>query len=321
MRRNKGFKRLFTVTVVSLLTFLFLFASLSILIGYKVTNPQTDQLGRSPADYGLAFEDVRFYNEIDHLMLSGWWIPTSDLSVFETQKAVIFSHGYGYNRANMPFSSLQLAKRMHEEGYHILMFDFRNSGSSDQAPTTIGRHEKLDLLSAVHYVSEEKQVKKMALMGWSMGAVSAILAGAEAEEVKAVIADSPFADLHQYAKDSFHYWTGLPPFLATGMTKITEVVIPEFKTGEVRPIYTVKSYPEDKGLFLIHSKQDGAIPYLESKQIHNESKSSELWLSEKGGHMRSYYHFQEGYEEKVLDFLERMFQKHNRYVTEARAIA
>lgn len=102
-------------------------------------------------------------------------------------------------------------------------------------------------------------------MGWSMGAVTSILAGAEADEVKAVIADSPFANLNEYAQDSFQYWTGLPKSFAAGTTRAIGVIVPGFNPGEVMPLNAAQAYPSDKGLFLIHSIKDGAIPYSESE--------------------------------------------------------
>lgn len=290
--------------------------SFTIFVGYKVTNPAIRLLESTPANFGLDYEDVQFANKVDHLSLSGWWIPSDKQALFKNPKAVIFAHGYGYNRTEMPFSSLELASRMHEEGYHVFMFDFRNSGLSDRAPTTFGGNEKSDLLSAIDYVSHEKGIQDIALMGWSMGAVTSIMAGAEADEVKAVIADSPFADLNEYAKDSFNYWTGLPKSFAEGTTRAIGVIIPDFNPGDVSPVYAAESYPSNKGLFLIHSQKDGAIPFSESQAIHNNSAGSEIWLPEKGGHIRSYFHFQVEYEERVLDFLERQFRKHDPFISD-----
>jgi uncharacterized protein len=290
-----------------------IFVVSAVIIGYKVTNPTIKAIDRYPSDYGLEYEDLSFKSMKDNVNLKGWWIPTKNTPFLQNERAVIFAHGYGFNRTFMPFDNLELAKRLNQEGYHVLMFDFRNSGLSDESMTTLGLNEKIDLLSAIKYATEQKNIKEVALMGWSMGAATSILVGIESEAVKAVIADSPFSDLNSYSLDSFQYWTGLPRFLAKGMIKINQYVYPEFKINDVKPIVAAQDYPVGKGLFLIHSKKDGAIPYSQSMLIHEKSVNSILWLSPKGGHIRSYNYFKDEYEQRVLEFLDNHFQK-NRIV-------
>ncbi len=309
LQNKKILKRIILITSLSLFTFFGLFISGAIIIGYKVTNPSIKTIDKYPSDYGLEYEDLSFYNIKDNLTLRGWWIPTKHTSLLQNERAVIFAHGYGFNRTKMPFDSLELAKRLNKEGYHVLMFDFRNSGLSDKGTTTLGSNERLDLLSAIQYTSKQKNIKDIALMGWSMGAATSILVGLESEEVKAVIADSPFSDLDSYTKESFQYWTGLPSVFAKGFIKVNQLVFPEFKVHEVKPILAAQEYPLGKGLFLIHSKNDGAISYVQSQKIHEKSVNSFLWISPKGGHIRSYNHFKEEYEERVLQFLENHFLK------------
>lgn len=316
MQKNFSVKSWLMNAVTVFATIIVILTSLLVFVGYKVTNPAIRLLESNPTNYGLEYEEVQFANRIDQLSLSGWWIPSNKQTLFKNEKAVIFAHGYGYNRTEMPFSSLQLASSMNEAGYDVFMFDFRNSGLSGKAPTTFGGNEKSDLLSAIDYVSQEKEVKDIALIGWSMGAVTSIMAGAEADEVKAVIADSPFANLNEYAQDSFQYWTGLPKSFAAGTTRAVGVIVPGFNPHEVTPLNAAQAYPSDKGLFLIHSIKDGAIPFSESEAIHQQAIGSEIWLPEKGGHIRSYYHFQEEYEERVLDFLQRQFRKHDPFLAD-----
>ena len=50
------------------------------------------------------------------------------------------------------------------------------------------------------------------LLGFSMGASTAILAAAESQDVDAVIADSPFSDLTSYLDENLSVWSNLPSF-------------------------------------------------------------------------------------------------------------
>lgn len=306
--RFKKLVRKSLVLIVSLFALLFVvLVSVSLLVGYKVTHPSIKGIDKTPSDYKLTYEDVKFMNKKDDIQLKGWWIPTQLPSIDYPSKTIIFSHGYGYNRQKMPFDSLKLAKKLSEEGYNILMFDFRNSGESQKGMTTFGYNEKNDLLSAVSFVSKMKNSKEVVLMGWSMGGATSILAGAEADEVTAVIADSPFADLEEYSSESFSYWTGLPPIVAALITRTTEFFYPELRTTEVKPYLAARNF-DNKGLFLIHGKEDGAIPYKQSQQIHNSLPKSQIWLPKEGGHIRTYKYNEEQYEEKVIDFLKEQTQ-------------
>lgn len=275
-----------------------LFLMLSLYIGHVALHPERRPIDKTPKDIGLEYENISFKSDTDGVVLKGWWIQAEE----ETEKVIIFSHAYGFNRENMPFSTLELAKYFHNQGYNILMYDFRNSGESGGSETTIGQNEKGDVLAAVHYAVDTKKTEDVALFGWSMGASSSILAAPESKYVKAVIADSPFASLEEYAEDSFNHWTDLPKFFGKWVTKIVEVFNKDINPKEVKPIVAAEKM-EEKPLFLIHAKDDPSISYEESKKIKNASKEATLWTPEKGKHIKAIKYNKEEYIEKVTVFL------------------
>ncbi|MFD1738180.1 alpha/beta hydrolase [Bacillus salitolerans] len=260
-----------------------------------------------PSDYELAYEDVSFENIYDGVELKGWWIPSSRYD-YLYHKAVIFSHSYGDNRERMPIETLKLAKRLSSQGYHVFMYDFRASGESGGRFTTIGRKEKTDLLSAIHYVKEDKGIHEIALIGWSMGAATSIIVGSESDDVKAVIADSPFADLESYTSEAFAYWTGLPNSVGKYMIRVADNIFIDMNLSEVKPYIAAQRY-ENKGLMLIHSTKDGAISYKQSELIFSHAPSAELWITKKGGHIRNYKHQKEIYEDRIIEFLNKYIEQ------------
>jgi fermentation-respiration switch protein FrsA (DUF1100 family) len=156
-----------------------------------------------------------------------------------------------------------------------------------------------------------------------MGASTSILAGEISKDVVAVVADSPFSDLDQYLNDELSYWTGLPKSLNPVFLKTTETVSP-FKIKEVSPYKAAENY-KNKGLFLIHSKKDNAISYQESEKIYQKANGSikdniKLWITNKGGHIRSYKYDKTEYEQKVLQFLQ-TYMGDNQVTREAYVIA
>jgi hypothetical protein len=58
-------------------------------ISYRLTSRRAPNERRSPAEYGLTFEEIRFPAR-DGLMLGGWWIPAEG-----STRTVVFLHGQG----------------------------------------------------------------------------------------------------------------------------------------------------------------------------------------------------------------------------------
>lgn len=280
--------------------------STSIFVGTKLTTPKRQCIEYSPNKYGLNYEEINFKSMYDNINLNGWWIPAQkNKKNIISDKTVIFSHGYGNNRGMYKISAINFAKRLTQEGFNVLMFDFRASGKSEGKMVSIGYYEKYDLLSAIEFAKTQKGSKTIDLMGWSMGATTAILAGVESKDVNLIVADSPFRNLKDYLKDNLSYWSHLPSF---PFTNVILAILPTVKgvdINKVNPMNAVKNL-KDKHIFLIHSKDDKAIPYINSKEIYNSVLNKDLikiWITEKAEHIKSYSVYKKEYENKILDFL------------------
>lgn len=280
--------------------------SISIYVGTNLTKPDRKIITQFPDEFGLVYEDVTFISLKDELLLSGWWIPSQeDGNEVESAETVIFAHGYRDVRTQEKISVLQLAQRLANEGYNILLFDFRASGKSEGNLTTIGQFEKDDLLAATHFVKEEMGSQQISIVGWSMGAVSAILAMIDSDDVQLVIADSPFADLKEYLEENLPYWSGLPSFPFTPLIINIIPYLSGIEADQVSPYRAVGNLGENR-LLLIHSKGDEPIPYSNSERIYDSASNKEqveVWLTEEGGHIESFLTDQLEYEERVLAFL------------------
>lgn len=283
----------------------FLFFLTPVSIGLYLTHPIPAKATKNPKDYGLEFEEIEFFSKKDQVKLSGWWIPSSSK---KSNKTVITAHGYMNERSMEGIEGLQLVKVLSQHGYNVLMFDFRNAGKSAGRTTGLGYFEKHDLFSAIDYSIEEKNQKKIALLGWSMGASTAIIAGCEHPAVSAIIGDSPFSDLESFLKENLSYWSKLPklpftPIIYHSMRKLHKI-----DPNEVSPIKNVQN-TKGKSFLFIHSKTDEAIPYTESEKLFQSislGNYKELWLTENSEHIHSYPLFKSEYVRRVLRFLNRI---------------
>jgi fermentation-respiration switch protein FrsA (DUF1100 family) len=275
----------------------------SIYVGWKLTHPPRKPLAATPGEYGMGFEEVRFPSADGEQQLAGWHIPARVGG--KAKGTVIFSHGYAGNRLEEGLPALELAQSLTGEGYDVLMYDFRNCGLSSGTITTVGYYEQMDVLGAVRWVKENGH-GPIALLGFSMGATSSLLAAAQDPAVAGVIADSPFSHLTRYLKRNLPVWTKLPQFPFTAL--IISILPPLMRTkpDEVDAEKAVdKLYP--RPLLLIHSRADGAIPASHSEALAARHPDRfELWLTDGAPHVGSYRYDPDKYVRRVLSFLERL---------------
>lgn len=182
-----------------------LVVAIAALFARRLIQPPRQALWSTPADLGLAFEPVHFPAR-GGVRLSGWFIPVGT-NGRKPGQTVILVHGYPWNRlgaaaddplsrlsGDSPVNLLRLASSLHKAGYHVLMFDLRNHGESAAAPpVTIGVREAEDLLGAVDYLCGRDDVDQehIGVIGFSMGANTALYALPHTEQIKAVIAVQP----------------------------------------------------------------------------------------------------------------------------------
>ncbi|KZL91672.1 alpha/beta hydrolase [Clostridium magnum] len=279
---------------------------ISIYVGWSLTHPEHNKIVETPVKYDLKYEDISFNSKLDAVDLKGWWIPSQKNSILtNSNKTVIFAHGYKDTRDLSKIHALALAKSIAQEGYNVMLFDFRNSGESGGKVTSVGLFETYDMLSAIEYAKVNKKSEKISLLGWSMGAAISIMAGAESPYVDTIIADSSFSDLNTYLQTNLPVWSNLPGFPFTVEIMALFPIIERMDPKKVSPYKVVNSIGNKK-LFLIHSKDDKSIPYENSLQIYNsigDKSNVQLWLTDKADHIRSYLLYKNEYENRVITFL------------------
>lgn len=260
---------------------------LSYWVGYKLSHPQHLPLSSNPAWWGLHFRNVTFTTPGDSLRLNGWWIPHPGSPL-----TVIISHGYRNNRVGHSVPQLAVARALHQMGVNILMFDFRGSGDSEGRLTSVGIFEQQDLVAATHAVLTRWAPKsQIVLLGYSMGASTALMAAAEDSHVAGVIADSPFADLTQYLSTHLSVWTHLPhypftPMVLWMMPKITGVSL-----HGASPIKLANKLGK-RPVLLIAGSKDTIIPTQNSVALYRTLRITDpkvtLWMVPWSQHIQAY---------------------------------
>ncbi|EFM11858.1 alpha/beta hydrolase fold protein [Paenibacillus curdlanolyticus YK9] len=305
-RKNRIWKRIGIWTSCVLLVAVAAVCAVSVYVGWVLTHPDRLLIQDNPQNFNLKYENIHFPSKND-LTLKGWFLP-GDASGANRGKTIIFAHGIANNRLEPEVPALQIASRLVEKGFNVLMFDFRNSGESEGSLTSVGYFEKDDLLSAIEYVKGKVVGGKIGLLGFSMGASVSLLAAAESNDIRAVVADSPFADLKQYLNDNLDNFTDLPKYPFTPIIMYSIPIITGIKLEKVSPISAMQMMNE-KRVLLIHGEKDRTISSINSEKLYEAVKDrnqAELWLVPDTDHVYAHANFPNKYEDKVLNFFERM---------------
>lgn len=212
----------------------------------------------SPADEGLVYEDVEL-KDADGLVLRGWFVP-GPRGV--RAPAVAYGHGNGADRRQW----LPAAAAVHDAGIAQLLIDFAGRGESDGDVITLGAHESADLRSALDWLAARKDVdpSRLALAGKSMGAAAAILAAADDTRVKALVLDSPFADLGVLV-DGVIAERHLPPRIVRPLLFAIAGWRAHFDPASVRPVEAIRRVKAPA--LLLHGDKDDVVPFDDAKLL------------------------------------------------------
>lgn len=263
---------------------------------HSLIHPRRICVGGTPSDYGLPYESVSFPS-LNGLILRGWFIPA-----IKPRATVVFCHGYAGSKA----PDLQYVPQFRAHGYNVLLFDFRAHGESNGSKSSLVYYERLDLLGAIAYL-QQRGIHQVGLMGFSMGAAVAISSAPLSKAVRAVVADSGFAELKTIL--SAHLQNrGAPRFVASIMSNLIiwaagqrlGCSLPE--SDPLRWVGRIAPTP----LFLIHGEKDRSIPVSDAYRLYEAANQpKELWVAADADHRCVDQLYPDEYMARVLAFFDK----------------
>ncbi len=152
------------------------------------TRPRDRALTTTPADDRLSYRSVRL-RAGDGVPISAWIIAPPAAAPEGADCVAVLAHGLFRSRRELLPRAAALVRR----GCAVALPDLRNHGASGSARSTLGFHERLDVLAAADFLREAYPGRRLFLLGVSMGGAAAAGAAAEAAEPPAgVVLDSTF---------------------------------------------------------------------------------------------------------------------------------
>jgi pimeloyl-ACP methyl ester carboxylesterase len=208
----------------------------------------------TPADFGLAYEEVVVPS--DGADLPAWFIPARGGA---PGPGVALVHGWESARDR----ALPNIQFLNAAGFHCLVFDVRGHGAnpSEALPVSTGEFGA-DAGAALDAILARPEVTQAALFGHSMGAGGAILAAAADPRVAALVATAAPSDPHRLTRLTFQL-AGLPfpDLLAYPLAWLTTRVYLRprgHRIDDVSAKVAIGQY--DGPLLLAHGSADQVIP-------------------------------------------------------------
>lgn len=296
-------RRWLTVTgIVVVLLGLGAYLGVSYIVADRFSRIERIPVDRAPHVTAASYEDVTFATS-DGVRLSGWLFPASP------DRAVILIHGRDQNRSEWRERNERIASFLVAAGYAVLMFDLRGHGNSQADPRvgeryTLGFLERHDVDAAVTFLRGRGYADgRIALLGVSMGAASALGELTLDPQVGPMILDSSFEDAGTELAEELPSQAGVPGWIAPGVLLVFRAVF-GVDTEAVRPIDIVRAHPDRPFLF-IQCDQDDLINVHHGRDLRGASAApaSDLWVAAGCLHARASDDHPDEYRTRVLAFL------------------
>lgn len=268
-------------------------------IAWETVRPKNEPIGDTPMAHKLRYYSATF-KSADGTRLAGWYIPSP---AAKPRGVVILCHGVDSNRSAMIWK----ANVLHKVGYATFLFDFRGRGESGPSLCTIGYREVDDLLAAITYVRSRPDTKTLPLgiFGESQGGAVTLMGTARSPEVKAVVAESPFAQLDHAVGNHFHKVFGwASPMVAYPVRLMGEVIIRR-RCCNVSPVNEISKITP-RPILLIQDEDDALCPPNETKELLKAAGgNAALWLVPGADHIQAEMVEPEQFEKRVIEFFDK----------------
>ncbi len=208
----------------------------------------------TPGDLGLPFEELTV--PAPGVDLPAWFIPARG---GQPGPGVALIHGWESARDR----SLPNVVFLHAAGFHCLAIDVRGHGANapETLPISAGEFGS-DALAAFRALVARPEVTTGAVMGHSMGAIGAILAGAAEPDVAAVVATSGPADPYRLTRQTFRLaHLPIPDPIAYPLAWLTTRVYLRPRGHVVEDVNASAAIARYRGpILLAHGDEDQVVP-------------------------------------------------------------
>jgi pimeloyl-ACP methyl ester carboxylesterase len=249
-----------------------------------------------PADVGLTLADIWIPSPRGRL--AAWYLPARNGCT------LICCHGINDNRGQW---LAQVARLHRERGYGALLFDFSGHGQSEGSQVTYGARERQDVAAVLAYLRQRGDVdmRGIGIMGYSLGAITTVLAAAAEPDLRAVVIESGFADLQRDIGAAFHRFTGLPAFPFANLVVFWGQRIAKVRLSEIRPARIIGQIAP-RAVFVISDLADSLVdePYDGEQLYGHAGEPRRFWQVPGAQHVQAFNLVPDEWIARVEDFFD-----------------
>lgn len=260
-------------------------------------------------EFNYEYEEVTFLNNVN-MTLRGWWVPGLNP---KCEECIVFCHGGGRDRR----AWLRHVPIFHRMGMPCLLFDLREHGISDgqMRGFTYGVNEQMDVLAAVKFATQQKNVKRVILCGTSVGGASVVYAASrDPSHLMGVICENPVAHAENFIAEHIEqvlrkfspkwFWPVCRFFIwCSTMAFLWRIgLLWTRKTGSAA--YAVQKLKVP--IYIMHGTADEIVPLSHGQEMYQNAPEGLkfLWIGQGAWHCALYDKFPEEYRKRVSQFVE-----------------
>jgi alpha-beta hydrolase superfamily lysophospholipase len=268
-------------------------AVVGLLVPLGVLHPPHSVPKRTPADWGLAFEEVRF-EAPDGLQLGGWLVPHP-----QARGNVIFCHGHAGNRGQVA----SLLPTLHDLGLNVLAFDFRGHGDSPGHTATFGHREVQDLLAAAAYLRERFPGQPLLIIGVSYGAAVTLQALPHLPGLAGVWSEGSFSRMNHLIENKFRL---VPDCVRGGLVSLYDALgwlDCGFWGQDINPVEGLAGVRVP--VYFCHAREDRVVPFAEGQALYQAYAGPKwCWWVEDAAHHNIRQRHRDEYLRRLRAFVE-----------------
>ncbi len=272
------------------------YLGISLVAAEYLTRPRNQPIALDPK---LVSPNARAWSvrTSDGLTLRGWYFPTP-----LRRHLVVLAHGKGEAWPEMA----ALGHDLHGQGYDVLLFDFRGHGQSDSARLSMGRRERADIRAVLAWAgSQGFEADRIGWLGYSMGASTIVMEGAENPKIRVAVLDSPYGHLPELLNEQLPRYSHLPGWFNPGILTAAHLVY-GVRTDDLIPIRSARGWGR-RPLLLIHGEADSIVPVGQALRLARAAGPSCQTVTLPGvEHVQAY----EVDPRRYVAAVDRFFQRH-----------
>ena len=254
-----------------------------------------DDFSYTPWEFQADYEDLEL-TTADGVTFGVWLFRQPG-----SPQTIVIAAGHKQHRQDLLGASTALWRK----GFNVLVYASRGTAGADRRHVTMGVREVNELQATIAFAQKRIKDARVGLLGYSMGAVVAMLAAAGEPAVEALVLDSPYSDIRLLLEENVRRHALLPGGPVVWLAALWLRLRTGVRLWDSSPIGSLGAL-EPRPLFFIHGGADAVTSVQHSRRLYDSYRGPrEIWIVQGAQHVGAYFADRPLYIERVAGFFAR----------------